>query len=288
MPEELPDGLTEGQLKFGYWFTANKIVIRGIAYAIGFGVVGLIFASVVYQALDWGLISGPKERAGILRLPLQKVEFAAFHERNVPKALIQVKAYSLASVDGKRDLIGVVDNPNTTWWAKVTYHFSSGSFASQPEQTFVLPKSSRKLISYAVTGASSESPTLVLDEVRFMRVAPHEVSNYENYAASRLRFTIGKVNEMVLPVGDKKFVKQAFTVKNDSAFSFWQVPLQIELMSGSELTAVQTVSLERVRSGEARNVEITWFQDIAAGSTVKVEPVVNILDQKTFIPSESL
>jgi len=74
-----------------------------------------------------------------------------------------------------------------------------------------------------------------------------------------------------------------FKITNQTAYAYYEAPLQILLYSGSELVGVQTYSVNNFLAGEKRNVNLSWPGGLQTVSRTEVKPNINILDDDVYL-----
>lgn len=286
MPEELPDGLTEQQLKWGYWFTTHKIGLRRVFYIVFTVLVASMWAFSLFTFLDWWVIGGQSERNQVISLLRDRVDFAGMVERSAPRGLDVLFTKVLPSVSGKSDLLGRVENPSGQWYAEFSYSFGAGDVVTPPQRGFLLPGATGYLAAYAISDVPrGAEPALTITDLNWYRVPAHQVSNYEAWSAARLNFLVRDAVTYDLELG-RDYRRTTFSITNNSPFSYRHVPLQIALGRDDAPVAFQEVFIDSFLAGETRTVEASWFQSVPDAMRINVYPVVNLFDSGNYILPE--
>ena len=160
-----------------------------------------------------------------------------------------------------------------------------------PERSgFILPgeQSYAGEFGFKPTTKGARSGALTVDNIRWHRTDPSVVGNdYQAWEARRKAFSVKDALYVSdLEVGGKKLSRSSFTFVNPSAYGYWSVKLYVVLKRVTSAVAATALTLERIKAGEERRVNIDWFERLpAAVSETEVVPVVNFLDPSVYLPS---
>lgn len=279
--------LTEDKLKWGYWWVTHKVQVRRV-FSIVLAVVD--FALVGYALFgfaDWFFGSGELERRQTAIMAMPAIDYTFFREKNSPSEMKVESAISLNSGEKTYDFIARASNPNPQWWVEFDYHFESSAGATPVQHGYLLPGETKWL---DALGSRSDvrpgSPKIVVENVAWRRVDFHMTRpDYATWSSSRLHFLIDKVEFVPPAPQDPIAVNRArFTVTNDTGFGYFKVGFFVTLSSGSRIVGVNKVVISDLRPGERRDVEASWFTDLAGVGKVEVKPQVNIFDDRNYIP----
>lgn len=285
---DMADGtnqLTEKQLKFGYWFTTHRELLRRIGYGIFIAVDVALVGFALYGFVDHFLISWNRDVA--LRRDLGRAIFSnEVVQATAPDALGVKQVSVFRSGEGRYDFLAVVQNPNQGWYATFTYQFVSGETVTPEQEGFILPQEEKYVTQFAAPfiGAPRETGFRLID-IDWRRVNRHVIRDYAAWKNERLRPTISNVvhtqNAAGLAVG---ISRTSFDIKNPTAFGYWQIGLSVALLRGTTPVAVNYIALDRFESGETRHVDVHWFEPLPGASTVDIRPEVNIFDSNVYLP----
>lgn len=192
----------------------------------------------------------------------------------------------LPSVAGKNDLYATVENPNADWLARFTYRFRAGAFETEPQRGFALPATEKPLIAFAVKGEGSlQGAQLVIDDLRWERVDKRFTGDYQAFLADRLRFSFEDVAFVTdAPAGGTPVARVGFTVKNGSAYGYYDPAFVVLLKRGPAVVGVTRTTLSQIAPGEARRVDITWAGPIPSVSQASVLPDIDLFDEGVYLP----
>lgn len=276
--------LTEQELKAGYWWVTHRARVKRAAVIFLIVLDAALVGYGAYGWLDWAFLSGARERANIAASVQSFTDYEFFRQANAPKDLVIESPVVLPSGNGAYDLLARVRNPNAGWWAEIAFRFPGAGEALR--NAFVLPGENAYLHRLGLvsdTRPATARPELV--EVRWRRVDPHVARpDYATWSAERLQLSAEQVTFAPPAPGTPVPSSAAsFTLVNGSAFGYREVGVTVVLLSGTKIIAANAVTLDRIRAGERRSVEVRWFSDISGVSRVEVRPRVNIFDAQSYL-----
>jgi hypothetical protein len=82
--------------------------------------------------------------------------------------------------------------------------------------------------------------------------------------------------------------KLDFKISNNSACGYKSVPLTIVLKSQGQILAVNRYIINNFRSGEEKNIQLTWPGKLSNVNEVEILPDLNILDDLIYLKYSSL
>ncbi len=87
-----------------------------------------------------------------------------------------------------------------------------------------------------------------------------------------------------LEIDSEEIGRVSFTVRNTTAYSYWEPSFTILLMRGGSVAGVTRTTLTRLKSGDERSVAVNWFGSLPAVTKVEVIPEVNLFDPDVYMP----
>lgn len=280
--------LTEKQLKFGYWFTTHKGLLRRIGYGIFIVADVVLVGFALYGFVDHFLISWNRDM--VLRRDLGRAIFSnEVVQATAPDALLVKQTSVFRSGEGRYDFLAVVQNPNEDWYATFIYQFVSGETVTSEQEGFILPQEEKYVTQFATpfAGAPRETEFRIID-IDWRRVNRRVIRDYAIWKNERLRPIVSNVvhtqNATGLAAG---ISRTSFDVKNPTAFGYWQIGLAVALLRGTTPVAVNYIALDRFESGETRSVDVHWFEPLPSASTVDIRSEVNLFDPSVYLPPRS-
>jgi hypothetical protein len=272
-----PGGMSEQDLKVGYWLTINRAkMYKGLLIALV--VFNVIFGG--YSLISWGnyLIFGYSADQRLLTDLTKPL---------ISPQLVQRYGAQPLTIDGvqvfpsqvKNDAVAIVTNPNSHWLAEVEYVFSVGGVAQPVRKGFLLPLETKPLMELGVK--ESGDAYMEFKQVKWTRIDPHKIKNVEDYMANRLGFTVSDFQ--YFSPGDLRlsYGQVSFKVTNDTVFSYWRGNFVALYKSGETAIGADYVALDNFRSGETRTVSISIDPQLAPGD-LKLYPDINVFDGTVY------
>lgn len=268
--------LSEKQIQAGYWFVTHKLQLKKML--IGF----LFFANLAvwgYVLFSLAVAFG-SAYATDRQMKVALIFDTALHPDAVTQAQpqsIQVREVtSYFSGEKRLDAVARIVNPNAFWGATFEYRFITTQGPLPPRKGFILPGKEKFLFDLDVE--ADRINTVTISNVVWSRhndiadiIATRELFEYEDI--------------VVTPKGidslDAHSVR--FTVHNKSTYNFFQPQFQIHLKRSGATVAVQQVTLSgTLRSGESREVDVRWPEDIGVINSVVIVPNINYVDSQVY------
>lgn len=279
--------LTEDKLKWGYWWVTHKVQVRR------WFTVFLLFVDLVlvgyagFGFADWFFGSGEVERRQIAQMSRPAINYDFFRQKFAPIDFEVEDAIVLNAGDKTYDFIARATNPNSRWWLTFDYRFESAAGETITQRAWLLPGDTKWLDALGVkSDVRPGTAKIVIENPVWHRVNMHMTRpDYVTWAQQRLNFQIAEVAFAPPSPQDTLAINRArFTITNDTGFGYFKTGFFVTLLSGSRVVGVNKVVISDLRPGERRPVEVSWFFDLPGVSKVDVRPIVNIFDEKNYIP----
>jgi hypothetical protein len=286
-PNILPpdQNISEKQLHLGYWFVTHKLEIKKW-FTFALMLLGAaLWLFTIGMLVKLYLVDYTRDRATDRALAVSLVNPNAIAAA-APRPLVVNPVVTLVGNKGAIDATVTVTNPNDDFWVSWTGRFDGLSATSTSRQEFILPGETKQLLELGVEGGRrSGTARYVAGDPVWHRVDKHVIPDYKAYLAERFAFDVANVEYSSATSADGASVisRVTFDATNRSAYSYWTVKFLIDLYRGTSLAAVNSVELDQFETGETRQVEVVWVQDLAAISKVDVVSQVNVLDAKSFM-----
>ncbi len=262
------------KMAFGLWLSENRRRLNRILITILAGVSLFFFAYSIYNYILY--FQGNS-------LPPEESIVSSQKDLTSPLAIASVKAFK---VGNSFDLVAQVKNPNPAFQASFEYCFSSGDVEQACGQSFILPGTEKLVVSWNQTIADSADLKFVIKDISWKRIDAHEIPDWAAFSASRLKFVFSDVK--FVPASANSLSAKVnlnsldFNLSNESAYSYYQVPLIIALYRGSDLVGVHYFVASDLIAGENRPVSLSWAGNLGNVSEVRIFPDVNILDDDVY------
>ncbi|MFH1078591.1 MAG: hypothetical protein V1745_04935 [Patescibacteria group bacterium] len=282
-------GFTEGELKFASFWVRNRPAIRKAVY-VAFIVVNVgLWGYVLWGILDAYAISYPRESRITADIAQDQVTMDAL-QADRPVNVRAANALVLATTDGRYDMAVDVENPNAQWWAEFTYRFNFSGEQTSLRNGFIMPGSKTVLteLGFRPKGRGGATAQLVVDGIRWHRVDPSVVgASYKEYELERSNVAFENVTyQGGLVVGTKEVGRTSFDLKNRGSYGYWSYDVVVRLYRGSTVVGVNRISLMKISPGDERHFDLDWFEKLPSVTRTEIIPIVNYLDEATYLPTE--
>jgi len=275
-----------------FW-VERKDLLKKIGLGIFIVVDAILVLFVLWTFIDTYLISYSKERLNVSELVVYGIN--DLHKYSQSQIADQLKIGSSGVIslgEGRYDMYGSIENPNSKWSANVTYQFVSSEGATDSVTVTVLPLEKKSVALFGLEYTSPpRSVSIEVLSVEWKRVDVHTYGFYKDYAAERLDFEISDISfGSRIEIGTEEaqnIGRVSFTVTNHSAFSYYDPAFFIKLLRGNTIVGVNRTTLSAIDSGETIKVDVNWFGQVPDASKVEVVPDINILDPAIFKPLEA-
>ena len=274
--------LTNKKLKFGEWYVRNRLLLRKIfvgsltAWCIVFGGYSL------YGWGKWLAIDIWNDNKMQVELTQTQIPWAYWRDARAPQPLAIAPVEITPSGENKVDFIALADNVNKHWIAAITYHFVYGAAETDPQTTRVSPGQRRALLSLGNT--NNGGAQLIVDKTEWERLNSHQIADPAAYVAERFKFGVRDV--VFTPASAATGAPThslAFTVSNNSAYSFWLAKFTVLYLDGNQVVGVKQIEVPQFRAGESRAQEIKSLAPQLNVTNVDVIPEVNPFSASTFM-----
>ena len=265
--------LTDKQLKFSYWYITHKLSLRKAWKIILAVIAGLVWLYVIWQLVVFAITYQSIQQSVQAMLFTSDASLPAI-EQIAPRQLA-VSEMTVINAGDKYDYLVQISNPNDNWLAQFKYRFTTpSSTANDFRNGFVLPGESKYLMDLS---KASPQANLEMKDLSLLKV--------ENFALTQNKMMRFVVNDIDIAKAFKSSdpTKVSFTIKNDSAYSYWEADLQVLLMNGGSVSGINHIVLNSFKSGENRKVEIFWNNPVSSVNSVNVIPNLNILDSDNLM-----
>ncbi len=279
---ELPEGFSEKELRWSYWWINHREQIRKTAIAVFVVIDVLLFGYGAWRFIDYLALSGVKEELAIRAMTGNTYGRLG----GIPEIQeIKIDAPTIFSTpSGSYDVIVPVTNPNASYWIELTYQFVYGENETPARKSFVLPGQS-KLIAELGIKSQTQPGGIRLNILRrsFHRINRHQIADYDSWLASHTALTA--VDRVFVPPNPAATVPTAqtnFTLVNQTAYSYYDVNVIVLAYRGDVLAGVNGIKLSSLSAGESRPIQLFWYQNLQGVTRFDVQTEVNIFDPNAY------
>ncbi len=270
-------GVSLKRMNFGLWVAENrrkitKIIILALILISAFFFIYSSYNYIVY------FISGD---------PNSQVSSPILSPRKVTSDL-EISPMQVFSSDSHSDLAAQISNPNDKFMANFSYCFKLKDKDVACGTSFILPSEKKYVLALATDFSGSRSElTFSVSDVFWRRIDMHQIPNWSDFYNKRLDLAVSGLNftpASASGLSDKVNLNTLdFSIKNQTAYGYYETPLDIFLYSGSEIVAVNRYIIQNFLPGETRSVNISWPGSLGAVNRTDVIPDINIMDDNVYL-----
>jgi hypothetical protein len=272
-------GVSVNKLEAELWWMKNRPFLKKILIIF---LLFFIFITWVYSLYNIGdyLLNGMRQDEKMLR-ELVNTEVGS-QELLVALAAKDISISSVGALKNSfgYDFYAIIKNPNDKHRAIFSYCFMSGEEKIICGEDFLLPAQKKYILSLGVKDVSlSSGLKFVNKNTVWKRINQKEIPDWKSYSQERSNIEIKNISTAIEDGGD--FV--SFSVKNETPFGFWEVPLAIIIEQGGKITNVNRYLLSQFVSFEERQIKINWPDGTDVSGKVSIYPDLNILDKNIYM-----
>lgn len=272
-------GVSLKGMNFGLWVAENRRKITKIIIILLILLSAFFFIYSSYNYIVYFISGDPNSQFVINNQILSP--------RKVTSDL-EISPLQVFSSDSRSDLAVQLSNPNDKFMANFSYCFKLGEKNVACGTGFILPSEKKYILALAAefTGSRSEL-TFSVSDIFWRRIDTHQIPNWSDFYNKRLDFAVSGLNfasAAVSGLSDKVNLNTLdFSVKNQTAYGYYEAPLNIFLYNGSEIVAINRYIIQNFLPGETRSVNISWPGSFSAVNRTDVTPDINIMDDNVYL-----
>lgn len=283
------DGVSLKELSFGLWYLENKKKLLLTTYIV-LGIIGFVTWFIFFKTFAYYIFIGMKEDQKMINEMVTNPGISREKVLQISAQPIQIKsAEVILNSNGTYDIVARIYNGNKNYYSNFSSSFVLGNEVFGPIKSFILPEEEKMI--FLLNQELSRRPSSVdLDIVNsWGKIDRHKIRDWDNYKNDFIDFTVS--DKVFYSSRESNLTEKVnlsvveFNIRNNSAYSYYNVPLDILLYSRGQLVSVNKYSVDRFLSGETRKVNVTWSGVVPRADEIEVIPYVNIMDSNfTFIP----
>lgn len=284
VPQLTPEQVTGWQLNASLWYVSHKTKLKKILLGFLIGLNVILFGYCLYFLGLIFFVQDPAMKADMANVASNQIDYNYFRQTQAPQN-IQILGFNVVGgKDGKYDFIVKVKNTNSNFLAQKVYYQVLASNQILAEKTgYIYPNEEKYFGIFGVKANSAANAMLNIAKVDWQRTKDFNSVWNEHY-----RFKITDIK--FTPAGDSGVKGNLpvsilnYKITNDSAYSYWHVGVYMVLLSGGVPVGANFMSLDQLKSGEAREIEMRWYESLPGISNVEIIPEVDILDLNAIMP----
>lgn len=272
-------GVSLKRMNFGLWLAEHRRQITKTIIIALILVSAFFFIYSSYNYFAYFLAGDPNAQAPTNNL--------IFTSRTITEEL-ETSPLQVFDNDGRYDLVAQISNPNDKFMASFNYCFKQGETNISCGQSFILPGEKKYVLALAQQFSGSRSElSFAIADIFWRRIDTHQIPDWSSFYAKHLDFAISDLKftaAAVSGLSEKVNLNTVdFSLKNQTAYGYYEAPLNIFLYSGSEIIAVNRYILNNFLAGETRTVSISWPGHFNSVTRTEVVPDINIMDDGAYL-----
>ena len=272
-------GVSLNDMNIGLWLSENRQKFLKILTIFLIVVCAALFIYSSYNYIIYFLAGDPNQQ--------WSEDSSVFSPRKVTENL-EVSPLQVFASGENHDLAVKLKNPNEKFMANFEYCFSQSDQDISCGNAFILPKEEKYLLilGQAIGGSVSEL-SFSISNIFWQRIDSHKIPDWDSFSFDRLNLLISGVS---FTPGDNsglsgkvKLNALEFSVKNQTAYGYYEVPLNILLFNGSNLIGVNSYLIPNFMSGEQREIRINWAGNLNGVNRIEIAPNLNIMNDNVYL-----
>lgn len=282
-----PTGVTVKKMERAFWFFKHRKDFKTaiIFFLILLGVI--LWGYALYGAGKYLVVGMNNDKKLFDKLVNSNRASLQAIRATAPENL-KYSSLEVIKDGGKYDLVMQIENPNKRHYAKFDYCFYDGDREINCGQNFIFPGESKYILSLSrEIGLNSASVKFDTTNVNWSKIDRHEIPDWDKFKSSRMDFSIK--DKEITPAEKTKLSEElnlsdvSFSIVNKSGYGYYKVPLNIVLVSGSKIVAVNKYTINNFYSKQQKNINITWPNLNFSGGKINIYPEVNLLDDSVYM-----
>ena len=270
------NGLSIDKMNFGLWLSENRKKITRLIIIILIAVSAFFFFYSSYNYIVYFLTP---DKTGTSNAPV-----SAPHNE---VADLTIGTPQIFKNGASYDLISKVSNPNSKFVAHFQYCFSNGSEDVNCGSNFLMPSEEKYVLALGQKIASSSvNISFKISNVSWQRIDAHNIPDWTSYANDRLNFNLENIKlslDSEEASGDQDGLDTLeFTMTNRTAFSYYEVPLNIIFYRDSEIVGADKTVLQNFLAGETRNIRLAWPSGLSGVTRTEIRPELDLLNDSIY------
>lgn len=284
---EDPSGeFTNRELKWAEWYLQNKEKLYKtvvgflltwciVTMGIGVGYFTYYFSYAYFQ-----------DQEMFNRQTTEFVDYRSMQIKYKAKDLQVFDVDVFNSVSELYDFVARIKNPNDNWIAKIVYKFSFSNGETDLAQTTILPGQDRPVAFFGYDSlALPRGVSFEIVDTSWQRVDNHDIADAVSYISQRINFPVENF-EFTRASASKNITSNIikFDIFNDSAFSYWEVPVYVEILEGNQSRGIIYLVLDKFKTQEIRSVDLRSTVNNLNVTNIRIWPIINVFDDSVYLP----
>jgi hypothetical protein len=271
----------------GLWIVSHRRQFILGVIGVLIGVSAIFYGYAIYNYVDYLFFGGKAERLALEQMATVSPVDEQQRIKNAAQVLVGLEPQVFLNNE-KYDFLAKVKNSNMNFFADLNYCFVEGTTELACGTTFILPDETKYVTIFAIDlKYRPVNVGIVIKGINWQRLDLHKYPDWKNFAIGHLNFVIenaafkgseasGLSEKIGLDILE-------FDINNKTAYNYWEVPVNIILLSGGSPVAINHYVLNEFKSGDKKSVRISWPDSIPKPDQISVIPNLNIADESIFM-----
>jgi len=272
------NGLSIKKMEFGLWLSENRAKLLKILVVLLIAISAFFFIYSTYNFIVY-YFNNKQDDANNSKIVVAS-------PRVIASDIISSSPYIFKSTSGY-DLVASVKNPNDKFSVHFQYCFIVNETNSICNSGYLMPSEEKYVLALGQK-IDSAAPIISfkINNVTWQRIDAHKITDWSAFVNDRMKFILTNVNLKLASdssADDKQYQDSLeFTITNNSAYGFYEVPLNIAFYRGDELAGVNSYIVENFSAGESRNVNLSWASGLSGITRTEISPSIDLLDDSNY------
>jgi hypothetical protein len=273
-------GVSLNKLEAGLWWLKNRSKFKKISIFILLGMIIFLWLYSLYNLGNYLLFGMDQDKKMLKELVSVDSERQNLLESRSAKDVV-ISSIGILENSSGHDYYALIKNQNEEYRGNFSYCFMRGSNKIACGDDFVLPKEEKYiLVLNSNDEPSSYSLNFVINNLSWKRIDNKLIPDWDAYIKERLNLIIGDILVSADEDGGKSL---SFSVKNDTAYSFWEVPLSIIVKKYGKISTVNSYTLKQLVSFEERRLKIKWPGEADLSGEISISPNIDIFNENVYM-----
>lgn len=276
------EGLSYKQLRFSEWYLRHKADLKKwfIRFLMSVCVitVGGSFIGWIYY-YSFGYWNDQDLVANEVSLVQNYSNIQNFYKAQQPD-ISSVKI--LQNGTDKYDVFANVQNANEYWLLELKYKFVYSGGETNTSTAVILPLEQRAISTLGIEGSAiTNGAELRVESLDWDRIGPSPTKfrSVKNYKANKLAFSVSDFNFNSANLDEGIPARVNFTIKNDTAYSYWEPEFFIRLYDQDNLIRIRKVKINKFLSGTERDISLSFTDPNINITKIEYKPIINIFSE---------
>jgi hypothetical protein len=274
------NGLSLRKMIFGLWLSEHRAKIIKIIIISLISISIFFFTYSTYYFIIY-----------FLNNQSEKADNSAINSQvSSPRKVVNDLAIGTPQVfqsGSSYDFVVSIKNPNDKFSARFEYCFTSNGKNLKCDNNFILPAEEKYVFNLGQRIVDAPTLTFQIKNIAWQRIDAHKIPNWNNFASERLNLSLDGIS---LVLADKTAAVEKvsldsleFSVTNQSAYGYYEFPLNISFYRGDELIGINRYIVKNFFPNERQTVRLSWLGSLSNVSRTEIRPEVDLLNDNVYL-----